>query len=104
MGLPLLDVVLEQPLGEKFVTLALAGTDERVRAGKPVSPGFLFAALLWPALPARVMEQQQRGLPPIPAMQEAAHELIAEQPPVIEPARGRQVDQRRPVAIGMQPP
>ena len=45
--LPLLDVVLEQPLGEKFVSLALANTDERIRQGKPVSPGFLFASLLW---------------------------------------------------------
>eukprot|EP01042_Synura_sphagnicola_P033529 gene33529-43054_t len=45
--LPLLDVVLEQPLGEKFVTLALANTDSRISQGKPVSPGFLFASLLW---------------------------------------------------------
>ena len=30
-----------------YVTLALAQTDERVRNGKPVSPAFLFAALLW---------------------------------------------------------
>jgi poly(A) polymerase len=34
---------------------------------------------LWPALPARVLRLQERGMPPIPAMQEAAHELIAEQ-------------------------
>src|SRR5262249_14735988 len=45
--LPLLDVILEQPLGEKFVMLSLANTDERVRAGKSISPGFLFATLLW---------------------------------------------------------
>ena len=45
--LPLLDVILEQPLGEKFVKLALAQTDVRVREDKPVSPAFLFAALLW---------------------------------------------------------
>ncbi|MDB5839704.1 MAG: pcnB, partial [Herminiimonas sp.] len=45
--LPLLDVVLEQPLGEKFVRLALENTDKRVLQGKPVSPGFLFASLLW---------------------------------------------------------
>ena len=63
----------------KLIRQALANTDERIRIGKPVTPAFLFAALLWPALPARVMEQQQRGLPPIPAMQEAAHDLIAEQ-------------------------
>ena len=45
--LPMLDVILEQPLGEKFVMLALANTDERVRRGKGASPGFLFATLLW---------------------------------------------------------
>jgi poly(A) polymerase len=45
--LPLLDVVLEQPAGERFVLLALSRTDERVQAGKTVSPGFLFATLLW---------------------------------------------------------
>ena len=45
--LPLLDVILEQPMGERFVMLALTKTDERVREDKPVSPAFLFAALLW---------------------------------------------------------
>ena len=58
---------------------ALANTDLRIAQGKPVTPAFLFAALLWPALPARVAEVQARGLPPIPAMQEAAHDLIWEQ-------------------------
>ena len=45
--LPLLDVILEHPVGERFVILALETTDQRVREGKPVSPGFLFASLLW---------------------------------------------------------
>jgi poly(A) polymerase len=45
--LPLLDVILEQPMGEKFVMLSLANTDNRVRQDKGVSPGFLFATLLW---------------------------------------------------------
>ena len=45
--LPLLDVILEQPLGEKFVMLSLANTDERVRRNKGISPSFLFATLLW---------------------------------------------------------
>ena len=58
---------------------ALVNTDLRIAQGKPVTPAFLFAALLWPALPARVEENQARGLPPIPAMQEAAHGLIWEQ-------------------------
>ena len=45
--LPLLDVILEQPMGEKFVMLSLTNTDERVRRNKGVSPSFLFATLLW---------------------------------------------------------
>lgn len=62
-----------------LISEALANTDLRVRQSKPVTPAFLFAALLWPALPARVLRLQERGAPPIQAMNDAAHELIAEQ-------------------------
>lgn len=62
-----------------LISEALANTDLRISQNKPVTPAFLFAALLWPALPAKVIRLQERGMPPIPAMQEAAHELIAEQ-------------------------
>ncbi len=58
---------------------ALRNTDERIRLGKPVTPAFLFAALLWPALPARASELQERGMPPLQAMQEAGHEVVTEQ-------------------------
>ena len=63
----------------ELIRRALANTDERIARGKPVTPAFLFAALLWPALPARALQLQDRGMSPIPAMQEAAHDLIAEQ-------------------------
>lgn len=63
----------------QLIRQALANTDTRIHQGKPVTPAFLFAALLWPALPARVLQLQDRGMPPIPAMNEAAHELISEQ-------------------------
>ncbi len=62
-----------------LIRQALANTDERIRLGKPVTPAFLFAALLWPALPARAAALQASGMPPIPALQEAAHEVIGEQ-------------------------
>ena len=65
--LPLLDVIFEQPMGERFVTLALEQTDSRVRSGKSVSPAFLFAALLWHEVLAAWKKAQQRGLTPIPA-------------------------------------
>ncbi|MDU8500400.1 polynucleotide adenylyltransferase PcnB [Pseudomonas syringae] len=62
-----------------LISNALINTDLRIKQNKPVTPAFLFAALLWPALPAKVLRAQERGMPPIAAMQDAAHELIIEQ-------------------------
>ncbi len=74
--LPLLDVILEQPLGERFVTLALAQTDERVLAERPVSPAFLFAALLWHEVLAAWKVRQTRGERSIPALETAMDEVL----------------------------
>ena len=77
--LPLLDVVLEQPLGEKFVTLALGNTDERIRQAKPVSPGFLFASLLWHQVLEKWQAYQAAGESPIAALHLAADEVLDDQ-------------------------
>lgn len=74
--LPLLDVVLEQPLGEKFVTLALANTDQRILQGKPVSPGFLFASLLWHQVLEKWRAYKAAGECPIPALYQAADDVL----------------------------
>jgi poly(A) polymerase len=77
--LPLLDVILEQPMGEKFVMLSLASTDERVRADKPVSPGFLFATLLWHEVLASWEARKKKDEPPVPAMFGAMDEVLDQQ-------------------------
>ena len=74
--LPLLDVILEQPLGEKFVMLALADTDERVRAGKGISPGFLFATLLWHEVLAHWEKLKAAGETKIPALYQAMDTVL----------------------------
>jgi poly(A) polymerase len=74
--LPMLDVILEQPMGERFVMMALKSTDERVRAQKPVSPGFLFAALLWHEVLAAWKQAQEEGLNPLPALFKAMDHVI----------------------------
>ncbi|MBS3935710.1 MAG: polynucleotide adenylyltransferase PcnB [Sulfuritalea sp.] len=74
--LPLLDVILEQPLGEKFVLLALADTDRRVREGKCTSPGFLFATLLWHEVLANWETRKQNGELPVPALHAAMDEVL----------------------------
>lgn len=63
----------------KLIRQALHNTDDRVNEGRPVTPAFLFAALLWPALPQRIAELEDKGIPTIPAHQQAAQELLAEQ-------------------------
>ena len=77
--LPLLDVVLEQPLGIKFVTLALDSTDQRIHAGKTVSPGFLFASLLWHQVLEKWTAYRAAGEFPIPALHLAADEVLDSQ-------------------------
>ncbi|WON73131.1 polynucleotide adenylyltransferase PcnB [Nitrosospira sp. Is2] len=77
--LPMLDVILEQPLGERFITLALKNTDERVRKEKPVSPGFLFAALLWHEVLAAWNARQSTGEKPVHALHQAMSDVLAVQ-------------------------
>jgi poly(A) polymerase len=77
--LPLLDVVLEQPIGMKFVTLALESTDDRVKAGKGVSPGFLFASLLWHQVVEKWTAYRAAGEAPIPALHLAADDVLDSQ-------------------------
>ncbi len=77
--LPMLDVVLEQPMGESFVTLALQNTDERVLQDKPVSPAFLFAALLWHEVLAAWLKYQAQGEKPLPALMQAMHDVAGTQ-------------------------
>jgi len=75
--LPLLDVILEQPAGERFVMLALSRTDERVRAGKHIAPGFLFATLLWHEVLKGWQEREARGEHRIPALDTAIDDVLA---------------------------
>jgi len=74
--LPLLDVIFEQPMGERFVQLALEETDNRIRAGKSVSPAFLFAALLWNEVLAAWKKAQSGGLKSIPALFKAMDAVL----------------------------
>ncbi len=62
-----------------FVARALANTDARVAEGKPVTPVFLFAALLWEPVRRRAAELEAEGAPPLEAMQDAGGEVVSRQ-------------------------
>jgi poly(A) polymerase len=76
--LPMLDVVLEQPLGERFVMMALKNTDDRINQGKSSNPSFLFATLLWHEVLA-AWQTFKNEAPLIPALYMAMNEVIATQ-------------------------
>lgn len=77
--MPMLDLILEQPLGERFVSLVLERTDQRVNAGKSVSPGFLFAALLWHEVLVGWRARMEGGQREIPALHEAMDAVVDSQ-------------------------
>ena len=99
--LPLLDVVLEQPMGERFVTLALENTDERIRLGKPTTPSFLFASLLWHEVLKKWNEGKARDEYPIPALGNAMDEVLEAQTGKLAIQRRYTADMRE--IWGLQP-
>ncbi|MBA0902636.1 MAG: polynucleotide adenylyltransferase PcnB [Candidatus Nitrotoga sp.] len=77
--LPMLDVILKQPMGERFVMLALQNTDLRIHEGKSVSPAFLFAALLWHDVLSAWKAHQDVGERPVAALHAAMDEVLNRQ-------------------------
>ena len=77
--LPLIDVILEQPGGQRFIEAALASTDARVREDKGVSPAFLFATLLWHEVLATWNQAKERGAKPLPALFDAMDAVLDRQ-------------------------
>src|SRR3954468_8617676 len=74
--LPLLDTALDDPETGPFAMAALRATDERLAAGKPVSPAFLLAALLWGQVERNLKKFEEKGQPTIPALHNAMHEAL----------------------------
>ncbi len=77
--LPMLDVILEQPMGERFVMLSLQNTDQRIHDEKPTSPAFLFAALLWHEVLAGWKSKEEAGERSIAALHAAMDEVLERQ-------------------------
>ncbi len=62
-----------------FIERGLAGTDTRVADGRPVTPAFLFAVMLWGEVEALAVEFQAEGSVPSLAWQRAARRVMADQ-------------------------
>lgn len=79
---PLTDETLAHEEGGYPMTLvprALGNTDVRINAGKPVTPAFLFAAMLWEPVRERMALAIANGANHQDAMQRAVDEILREQ-------------------------
>ncbi len=68
----------ENGFPHQMVLRGLKNTDARVAEGKPVTPAFLFAVLLWEPVRARAEALQAEGMSEIQALQSASEMVIAE--------------------------
>ncbi|WP_459867450.1 polynucleotide adenylyltransferase PcnB [Halomonas shantousis] len=73
------EVINAKPWAEKLIEQALANTDQRIQQERPVTPAFLFAALLWPGMRARAEHLEAQGMPPVPAQQTASQQAVSRQ-------------------------
>ncbi|MGN8199717.1 polynucleotide adenylyltransferase PcnB [Salinisphaera sp. RV14] len=74
--------VIESPAGaasEALIEKAIANTAARIEAGKPVTPAFIFAALLWPAVREGAANLEREGMPPAPALASAQSQVVSRQ-------------------------
>ena len=62
-----------------FLAKALENTDSRLADGKPVTPYFLFSALLWEPVRIAAARRKDEGVPEVLALQQGASEVIARQ-------------------------
>ncbi|WP_257265924.1 polynucleotide adenylyltransferase PcnB [Endozoicomonas sp. ONNA2] len=63
----------------QLIIEALKSTDRRVRQDRPVTPAFLFAALLWTPMRRMASQLMDQGVPPVPAFQQASMTVITNQ-------------------------
>lgn len=69
----------KNPADAELIHQGLHNTDGRIAEGKPVTPAFLYAVLLWPAVRDLQKQLAAEGVPEIPALQQAADQVLSQQ-------------------------
>ncbi len=69
----------EEGFPDLFVANALRNTDDRINAGKPVTPAFLFAVMLWEPVRIYMKEHPDEELPEAQALQIASSNILNRQ-------------------------
>ncbi|GAB1264699.1 polynucleotide adenylyltransferase PcnB [Aurantivibrio infirmus] len=64
---------------DQLIQQAAANTDSRIHTGKRVTPAFIFAVILWPAVAREQHQLNKQGVKGLPAMQQAGQIVLREQ-------------------------
>lgn len=67
----------------QLICNALSNTDKRVTEEKPVTPAFIYAALLWPVVAENAARLEAEGSPHLRALQIGGHDAVDSQVPII---------------------
>ena len=92
--LPLIEAILSDEDRTAFVKKSLQNTDARIKNGKPVSGGFLFATLLWHDVQETWGNFESNGMPSIPALHAAIDEIFNQQKAFLGMQRRHEADMR----------
>lgn len=68
-----------QPAAHALIEQALQNTDQRIAEAKPVTPAFIYGALLWPALQREFARLTAQGIHESPARQQAIQTVLDRQ-------------------------
>lgn len=69
----------QKKIWQALIEQAARNTDVRIANERPVTPAFLYAVLLWPALHKRLQKHLDNGMPYAPAMSKASGQVLNEQ-------------------------
>ena len=73
------DAIRRVPMQRNLVTGALRNSDDRIARDRPVTPAFLFAALLWPPMVRRMQLLEGKGETAVTALHDASSDVITAQ-------------------------
>lgn len=69
----------EDPSLKSLIDNTLKNTDNRIQNNQPVTPAFLLAVFLWRPLLTEIEAYQQKGVPPLPALEKGMNVVLSKQ-------------------------
>ncbi len=76
-------VIDKSPYFNELISAVMINTDKRIRSDKRVTPAFIYGALLWPAFIYAQHKLVDQGTPIMPAIHQAADEVLSQQIPLV---------------------